>query len=111
VTSAGFDAAWSAGAALPLEEAVAAALEAGPAPAPSPSPPADGATSLLTPREREVAVLVAQGLTNRQVAEQLVVTEKTASNHVQRVLDKLGIHSRAQLAARAEEFGVKIETP
>jgi DNA-binding NarL/FixJ family response regulator len=61
---------------------------------------------LLTTREREVAQLVARGLTNRQVAEALVVTEKTVANHVQRVLDKLEVHSRSQLAARAAEFGL-----
>ncbi|HYW86907.1 MAG TPA: LuxR C-terminal-related transcriptional regulator [Chloroflexota bacterium] len=46
---------------------------------------------LLTTREREVARLVARGLTNRQIAEALVVTEKTAANHVQHVLDKLEV--------------------
>jgi len=61
---------------------------------------------LLTTREREVARLVARGLTNRQIAEALVVTEKTAANHVQHVLDKLEVHSRNQLAARAAEFGL-----
>jgi non-specific serine/threonine protein kinase len=64
-------------------------------------------SAALTPREREVGRLVAQGLTNRQVAEALVVTDKTAANHVQRVMDKLGVHSRAQLAARAAEFGLE----
>jgi DNA-binding NarL/FixJ family response regulator len=58
----------------------------------------------LTPREREVARLVAQGLSNRQVAERLVLTEKTAANHLGRVFDKLGVQSRGQLAARAREL-------
>jgi non-specific serine/threonine protein kinase len=60
----------------------------------------------LTPREREVARLVAQGLSNRQVAERLVLTEKTAANHLGRVFEKLGVHSRGQLAARARELGL-----
>jgi DNA-binding CsgD family transcriptional regulator len=60
----------------------------------------------LTPREREVARLAAQGLTNRHIAQALVITEKTAANHLQRVLDKLGVHSRTRLAARAAEFGL-----
>jgi len=60
----------------------------------------------LTTREREVARLVARGLTSRQIAEALVVTEMTAANHVQHVLDKLEVHSRNQLAARAAEFGL-----
>jgi predicted ATPase/DNA-binding CsgD family transcriptional regulator len=52
----------------------------------------------LTRREREVARLVARGLTNREIAEALVITEGTAGIHVQHVFDKLGVHSRAQLA-------------
>lgn len=61
----------------------------------------------LTPREREVATLVAEGLSNRQIADRLVLTEKTAANHVARAFDKLGIHSRGQLAARAVELGLR----
>ena len=53
----------------------------------------------LTPRERDVAVLVARGLTNRQIAAALVVTEGTAANYVQRVLNRLGVSNRAQIAA------------
>jgi DNA-binding CsgD family transcriptional regulator len=55
--------------------------------------------SPLSRREREVAVLVAHGLTNRQIAEALVITEKTAEVHVSHILSKLGLSSRAQLAA------------
>ncbi len=68
---------------------------------------AGGAVVALTPREREVARLIAAGLTNRQIGQALVITEKTAANHVQRVLDELGLHSRAQLAARSTEFGLR----
>ncbi len=53
----------------------------------------------LTPREREVADLVAEGLTNRQIAERLVLSERTAQNHVQHVLTKLGLSNRAQVTA------------
>jgi ATP/maltotriose-dependent transcriptional regulator MalT len=60
----------------------------------------------LTPRELEVAELLSRGLRNRDIADALVITEKTAANHVQRVLDKLGVDSRAQVAARAAEFGL-----
>jgi DNA-binding NarL/FixJ family response regulator len=65
------------------------------------------ATGALTARERQVAGLVAAGLTNRQIGDALVIAEKTAANHVQRVLDKLGVHSRAQLAARSTELGLR----
>jgi len=46
-----------------------------------------------------VALLVAEGLTNRDIAERLVVSERTAENHVARVLNRLGLRSRAQVAA------------
>jgi CubicO group peptidase (beta-lactamase class C family)/DNA-binding CsgD family transcriptional regulator len=51
----------------------------------------------LTPREEEVAALVAQGLTNRQIASRLVISESTAETHVSRIFKKLGLHSRSQL--------------
>jgi DNA-binding NarL/FixJ family response regulator len=50
-----------------------------------------------------VARLVARGLTNRQIAEALVITERTASNHVEHILRKLGYHTRAQIATWATE--------
>jgi non-specific serine/threonine protein kinase len=61
----------------------------------------------LTRREYEVAALVARGRSNRQIADALVITEKTAKNHVARILDKLSVHSRTEIAARAEEFGLR----
>jgi DNA-binding NarL/FixJ family response regulator len=60
----------------------------------------------LTPREREVAVLVARGHTNRQIAARLVVAERTASRHVEHILNKLGVHSRAEVAAWAAQHGL-----
>jgi predicted ATPase/DNA-binding CsgD family transcriptional regulator len=54
--------------------------------------------SPLTEREREVASLVARGLTNRQIAEALVITKQTADKHVGNILGKLGAASRAQVA-------------
>ena len=53
----------------------------------------------LTHREREVAALVARGYTNRQIAAELKISERTAANHVQHILDKLGFDNRAQIAA------------
>ena len=53
----------------------------------------------LSPREAEVAALVAEGLTNRQIAERLVISERTAQNHVQHILTKLGFATRSQIAA------------
>jgi DNA-binding NarL/FixJ family response regulator len=55
----------------------------------------------LTRREREVADLVSQGLTNRELASRLVIAERTAENHVQHILTKLGLSNRSQLAVWA----------
>ncbi len=60
----------------------------------------------LTPREREVAALIAQGKTSREVADLLVVSERTAEVHVSNILGKLGFTSRAQIAAWAVEKGL-----
>jgi non-specific serine/threonine protein kinase len=54
---------------------------------------------LLTPREREVAALVAEGLSTRQIGQRLVITRGTARVHVEHILAKLDLHSRAQLSA------------
>jgi DNA-binding CsgD family transcriptional regulator len=62
------------------------------------SGPAD--RRLLTPREREVAELVAAGLSNRQIAERLVISERTAEAHVEHIRAKLECRSRAQVAVR-----------
>ena len=54
----------------------------------------------LSAREREVALLVARGLKNREIAEQLVISERTVENHIHRALERTGFRSRAELAAR-----------
>ena len=53
----------------------------------------------LTRREREVAHLIADGLSNREIAAALVVTERTVEGHVSNILGKLGFHSRTQISA------------
>ncbi len=53
----------------------------------------------LSSREHEVASLVTEGLTNRQIARRLVISERTAQNHVQHILTKLGFSTRSQIAA------------
>jgi non-specific serine/threonine protein kinase len=52
----------------------------------------------LTSRELEIAELVAQGMTNRRIAERLVIAERTVEGHVERIRGKLGVHSRKQIA-------------
>lgn len=68
-----------------------------------------GATSPLTDREREIAVLVARGRSSREVADQLVVSIRTVDNHLQRVYAKLGISSRRELAAQVGAAAADIE--
>jgi len=98
-----FGAAWAEGRRMPLELVVDYALgRLGlPAPAPSRSPdPHKGAeANPLTPREEEVARLVPQGLSNREIGKTLVISERTVDAHVQHILNKLGFNSRAQIAA------------
>jgi class 3 adenylate cyclase/DNA-binding CsgD family transcriptional regulator len=60
----------------------------------------------LSRREQEVAMLVSLGLSNRQIAEDLVIAEPTAERHVANILNKLGYHSRAQIAVWAVERGL-----
>lgn len=62
--------------------------------------------SLLTPRERHVLALVAEGLTNRQIAARIVVAEVTARDHVQRILRKLQLPDRGAAAAMALRLGL-----
>jgi DNA-binding NarL/FixJ family response regulator len=58
----------------------------------------------LTRREKEVAGLVAQGLTNRQIASEFMVSERTIDNHVANILKKLGLRSRAEVADRMDQL-------
>lgn len=63
----------------------------------------------LTTREREVAALIAEGLTNGQIAERLFISPKTAAVHVSNILTKLGLSSRVEIAAWAVRHGVTLE--
>jgi DNA-binding CsgD family transcriptional regulator len=60
-------------------------------------------TGNLTPRELEIVLLLARGLTNRQVSTELSISERTAGNHVAKILKKLGLNSRAQIASWVSE--------
>ena len=72
--------------------------------APLPSPPA--AIQELTPREREVLDLLAQGLSNPEICERLVISEATAKTHVARILQKLSLRDRVQAVIYAYESGL-----
>ena len=64
-----------------------------------PPPVAAEPTERLTAREKDVALLVAQGLTNRQIARELSLSEHTVANHVRKILKKRGLRSRAQISS------------
>jgi DNA-binding NarL/FixJ family response regulator len=72
----------------------------------APTPELAGLLEELTPREREVLVLVGSGLTNAEIAERLVLSPLTAKTHVSRVMVKLAAHDRAQLVIAAYEGGL-----
>ena len=86
-----------AGARLSAAEASALATE-------GPTAPDDP----LSPREREIALLVANGLTNGAIAQRLVISERTVEGHVAHILNKLGHTSRAQIAAWAVGEGAAL---
>ena len=90
--------AWAQGRAMSPEEAIEYALAEEGAFHILEQPAAEHAEA-LTPREREVAEEVAKGLTNRQVATELGISERTVHAHVRRILRKLGLGSRAQITA------------
>jgi predicted ATPase/DNA-binding CsgD family transcriptional regulator len=96
---AGFRAAWAAGQSASLDDAIAMALdtnhvderpETGLRPVQAAGP--------LTRRERQVAALIAQGRSNRGIAQELVITEATAAKHIEHILNKLGVSTRAEIA-------------
>jgi DNA-binding CsgD family transcriptional regulator len=113
-----FSAAWAEGRAMPLLGAITYALSPGEAVADAPCTTGTGAQMPpsaragyggLSPRELEVAALIAQGHTNRRIAEALTIGEWTVDTHVRHILNKLGFRSRAQVAAWATEQG--LDTP
>ncbi len=63
-----------------------------------PGPGHGAAAPGLTSREREIAELVADGLSNRQIAERLVISKRTVDAHIEHIYGKLGVSSRVQLA-------------
>jgi predicted ATPase/DNA-binding CsgD family transcriptional regulator/DNA-binding XRE family transcriptional regulator len=100
-----FAAAWAAGRALPVEQAIAEALQVADdvtaARVPDPRAPHG-----LTPREREVLRLVAEGRSNLEIARTLFLSERTVENHVRHILAKLDLPSRIAAAAYAIRQGL-----
>lgn len=103
-----FEKAWSEGHAMTLEQAVEFVLH-------EPESPPLARTAKeefggLTAREREVAFLIAQGKSNREIAEAMVVGVRTVETYVTRILNKLGFDSRVQIATWAMEKGLRKES-
>jgi predicted ATPase/DNA-binding CsgD family transcriptional regulator len=94
LTAKQFHSAHKAGASMTRDEAAAFALNEEPLQPTSP----DIEMPNLTKREREVAALVTRGLTNKAIAESLVISQRTAQGHVENILTKLGFSSRTQIA-------------
>jgi DNA-binding CsgD family transcriptional regulator len=65
---------------------------------------------LLTPREREVCLLLARGWSNKEIAEHLFISRKTASVHVSNILAKTGLKRRGQVAAWVHETGLSADS-
>jgi non-specific serine/threonine protein kinase len=94
-----YQTAYQHGKGLAPDDAIAYALNEQPQAEPSPARTTQ--TTTLTRREREVADLVAEGLSNKDIAARLVISPRTAETHVERILTKLGFTSRTQIAAWA----------
>ena len=87
--------------AAPVAEPVAPAVVA-----PEPSREAQAAVGLLSPREREILLLIARGDSNKHIARELDIAETTVKIHVQHILRKLGLSSRVQAAVFATSSGM-----
>jgi predicted ATPase/DNA-binding CsgD family transcriptional regulator len=92
-----FDAAYSRGRAMTIDEGVAFAVADKLAHKPAP-PVRSVPDTALTPRQLEIARLIADDLTNRQIADRLFLSERTVETHITNILNKLGLNSRIQLS-------------
>jgi DNA-binding NarL/FixJ family response regulator len=104
-----FAEAWAAGAAMAADEAVDYAL-LGEARSRGPARP-ESTADPLTARERQVAELIARGLTSREIAAELIVSEKTVDAHADHIRSKLGVRSRAEIAAWVARQGLDSGAP
>jgi DNA-binding NarL/FixJ family response regulator len=65
----------------------------------------------MTKREREITTLIAEGLSNKEIAQRLNIATYTVKSHVHNILEKLALHSRLQIAAHAHKSGTSQDTP
>ena len=107
-----FEREYATGFGLSLEESVAVLGVSADAPiAPAPVTPmalseTTSAVDALSPREREVATLIARGCTSEAIADALIISKRTADTHAAHIRDKLGLRSRAEIAAWATRNGL-----
>jgi len=95
-----FDAAFARGRAMTIDEGAAFAVDQKEPVKPKPASAAAVESPItLTIREQEIAALVSKGLTNKQIAAKLVISERTAEYHILNILNKLGFNSRTQIAS------------
>lgn len=104
-----FETAWRRGVTAELSQLIEEALGVEPDQRVETGPRADSGP--LSPREREVAALIAQGLSNREIARTLLIGHRTVATHVQSVLNKLGVDRRSQIAAWAVSRGLHTPAP
>jgi predicted ATPase/DNA-binding CsgD family transcriptional regulator len=100
-TKARGEAAWKQGDAMTTTEALDYALHPD-----RPAEEAPGDAGPLSRREREVAAMVASGMTNKEIAQRLFIAERTAEGHVERIRNKLGVRSRTEVATWAVAHGL-----
>jgi ATP/maltotriose-dependent transcriptional regulator MalT len=108
-----FAAAWARGEALDLETTVEQLINefSSPIDTTESDPvatrsPADTSPDALSERELEILALLAEGLTNRQIAEQLYISRGTVKAHAHNIFEKLGVSNRLQATTRARELGL-----
>ncbi|MFZ5817589.1 MAG: response regulator [Bacillota bacterium] len=89
-----------------LDPAITKAVVTGYVSRPAPQPPEPAEPCPLTPREREILILVAEGNTNAEIARKLYISEKTVQTHRSNILDKLNIHDRTELVRYAIRQGL-----
>jgi predicted ATPase/DNA-binding CsgD family transcriptional regulator/DNA-binding XRE family transcriptional regulator len=107
LTPAAFDAAWAEGQQMTMEQAIELALEVA---REAQSAPPQQPVAALTPRETDVLRLVAEGLTNREIAERLIISARTVNAHLNAIYAKLGVASRAAATRYAVEQGITAPT-